>query len=436
MTQQKHFKKLVRARMKKTGEAYTSARRQLVKNAPASSGASALVCHRSGRIAATTALGALLRHHDISNPVTKKPFSEAMLFGLAGGIGMGVFQFYYAKEEFASFFIAGRHQWWDDLAYLQTACDRLGVNTVVKAASGTGPAEKNLRELLKTGPVIAWVDAASLPHRAMPAIYSGGAYHVVTVYSIDDAASVALIGDLTAKPFAIPLKDLTAARLRIKKYNAQLLGITRDRPILDLARLIRAGLAACHQGLVKQRMKNFTLLGLNTWGERLQGSKDKESWERVFTPGARLWGGLTSIYEYIEHNGTGGGLCRPIFAEFLREAGEGLGERALSSLAPRYADLGRLWSELAAAALPESVPLFKKAKILIAKKADLLSSGAPAEEVRASWDELGTLRKEAQACFPLTAEQSAGLRRELQQLVFKTYEAETAAHAELGKCLA
>jgi hypothetical protein len=43
----------------------------------------------------------------IRNPHNDRPFSEAMLFGLAGGVGIGIFSFYYEKEGFASFFIGG-----------------------------------------------------------------------------------------------------------------------------------------------------------------------------------------------------------------------------------------------------------------------------------------------------------------------------------------
>ncbi len=47
------------------------------------------------------------------------------MFGIAGGVGAGVVAFHYDKEDFSSFFIAGRHLWQDDLAYIQSACVRL-----------------------------------------------------------------------------------------------------------------------------------------------------------------------------------------------------------------------------------------------------------------------------------------------------------------------
>src|SRR5262245_42188191 len=120
-----------------------------------------------GRIPATNCLRILLEHAGINNPDSKKPFSEAMLFGIAGGVGIGVAAFHYAKENFSSFFIAGRHSWFDDLLYLQEACGRLGIKTKVRETGSAKQADKDLREALEDGPCIAWVDSAHLPHRAM-----------------------------------------------------------------------------------------------------------------------------------------------------------------------------------------------------------------------------------------------------------------------------
>ena len=114
MTARKHLKLLVRSRMGKTGESYASARRQVVNEDTSQESDSATRWHFPGSIPGVTALRILLAHAGIRDPRTNQPFSEAMTFGIAGGIGIGVFAFYYEKEDFASFFIAGRHLWQDD----------------------------------------------------------------------------------------------------------------------------------------------------------------------------------------------------------------------------------------------------------------------------------------------------------------------------------
>ena len=86
---------------------------------------------------------------------------------------------------------------------------------------------------------------------------------------------------------------------------------------LDLQEAVRAGTRACYEGLTQQRIKSFTLDAVKAWGTNIHGSRSKQSWERVFPPGHRLWGGLVWVYDCIEHYHTGGGLMRPMYADFL-----------------------------------------------------------------------------------------------------------------------
>ena len=213
MTVRKHFKKLVRARMQKTGETYATARRQVLGQTLPDKPGHNLPWHFPGGVPGATALRVLLTHAGICDPNTGKPFSEAMLFGIAGGIGIGIFSFFYEKEGWANFFIGGRHLWHDHKAYLLQACARFGIEPVIHETAGAKGAESALRAILEEhGTCVAWVDAAHLPHRALPGIMSGGGYHIVTVYGIDDAAGTALIGDLTDDPITIPMADLATAR--------------------------------------------------------------------------------------------------------------------------------------------------------------------------------------------------------------------------------
>lgn len=125
MTERKHFKQLVRARMAKTGERYAAARRQILHAEPeALDQPKHPFNHFAGSVPVATALRTLLAHAGVRAPHTGQPFSEAMLFGIGGGIGAGVFAFHYTKEDFSSFFIAGRHLWQDDQAWLERALER------------------------------------------------------------------------------------------------------------------------------------------------------------------------------------------------------------------------------------------------------------------------------------------------------------------------
>ena len=184
MTAHKNLKKLVRARMEKTGERYAAARRKVI--GAETDGNS----HFTGSNAGSTALRVLLTHAGVRNPKTNAPFSEVMLFGIAGGIGIGQFSFYYEKADMASFFLAGRHNWYSELDYLREALGSFSIEPQVWETAGAKGAAENLKAAAALGPVVAWVDAAGLPHRGMALSAGGMMYHIITVYDVDTEQNV------------------------------------------------------------------------------------------------------------------------------------------------------------------------------------------------------------------------------------------------------
>jgi hypothetical protein len=374
--------------------------------------------HLPGRIPATTALRILLRHAGVE-------YSEPLLFVLAGGIGAGVFSFVYEQEDQASLFLAGRHLWADDQAYLTAAAKRLGFRAEVKESTSARVAEEQLRAALDQGrPVIAWVDLAHLPHRAAPARLSGGGYHVITIYSI--TGTDAMIGDLGPEPVTIPLRDLGIARQRIAKQRNRLLWLERAKPAGKPAThqaILHDALTTCVTTLTKAKMANFRLDAFQELAERMAGT-NKESWAQMFPPGVRMWHALTSLHDCIANYFSGGGLCRSIFAEGLREAG-------CTSAAERYAALATRWDDVGRLALPDRDPACREARELLDRKALLGRSGGTVQEIRACWERLDRLGAEARKRFPLAAADAAALRGELARAMGRVYQEETAALAEL-----
>ena len=435
MTKQKHLKRRVRQRMLKTGESYVGARRNLLRQGAPSLASSTESPHFAGNVPAATALRTLLAHRGVRAPHTGQPFSEAMLFGIAGGIGAGVFAFRYEKEDFSSFFLAGRHLWEDDLSYLQRGSSRLGVETQTQEATGAKKGLLQLQELLQAGhPVIAWVDMANLPYRGMPEHWSGGGYHVIVVYGVEVAQGQASVGDLADSPISINLQELAVARARIGKQKHRLLGLTGEPAPIDLGAAIQEGLRACHAGLTKGRSSNFTLEGFQNWGEQLV-APGKEGWPAKFPPGRNLWRGLTSILDFTEHYGTGGGLARPLYSDFLQEASQALGRPDLAELAERYAELGAAWTALAEAALPDEVAPLLQAKELLRHKAELfLSEGAGGRESYVeTWSRLDQLAQETAESFPLPQPEIQRLLQGLSERVGELYRLETQAAAALDQ---
>lgn len=429
MTQQKHLKSLVREAMTRSGLRYAAARRAVLARhqQPQSP-------HRAGNVPGATALRVLLAG-------IQPDLSEELAFGLGGGIGVGVFAFFYEREKFASFFVAGRHLWHDEEMYLSRAIERLGLKPEISETTSPKTAGKNLAAMLaEHGPCVAWVDMAGLPHRGLPKTMMGGGYHIITVYSVEESAGTALIGDLTDDPITISMADLTAARGRIKKDKYRLLAVAASKGRQDLPAAVASALRACLDGFAgadapKSARRNFTLDALVTWADRLTSTTDKDRWERVFEPGRRFWDGLNSVHKYIEYYGTGGGLCRPLMADFLEEAARILRKPAIGKLSAEYAALGHQWSDLADAALPESVPAFDAARKLHARAAELFHSGGTIEEKQACSAELADLADKAAQRFPLSDAECAALRADLSDRVRALHAAEVAALDHLRECV-
>ena len=95
--------------------------------------------------------------------------------------------------------------------------------------------------------------------------------------------------------------------------------------------------------------------------------------------------------------------------------------------------VGDRWTELADAALPDEVPAFRKAKELIARKAELTHGGGTVEEIRDVSKQLHELKR--QSPFPLSDADSAALRASLQARILSQYEEERAAHTAIGAAL-
>ena len=452
--------------MAKTGESYSSARRIILHESPThdptssglrtdpgggakrsraarldDSSAGPDRWHLPGNVPATAALRVLLTAAGVRDAAGSQPLSEAMCFGIAGGVGIGVAAFLYEKEDFASLYIAGRHSWQDHEAYVTAAAKRLGVKASVLESGGAKAADKHLRDALAGGkPCIAFCDMAGLPHRAMPQQFAGMGYHIITVYSASETN--ARIGDLTDDPIDIPLDALAASRARIKQFKNRIIAF-EDAPAgaADLAAAVRAGLEACHAGLSGKPMKGypqmFNLDSLKQLAERMHGSNAKQRWEVVFARGHRLWAGLSGLHDFIENYGTGGGLCRPIFAAFLSEAADLLSSKSLRALAEHYAALGVEWTALADAALPRGVKLFDEARELYARRTELVSAGTDAarDELRDVWQQIVAIGPRARAEFPLSERECDQLRVELQRRVRALHAGEVEGQRAIGAFL-
>src|SRR4029079_14473055 len=97
MTTDKAFKRVVRARMAKTGERYAAARRALVEGARDGDHADATTepvtpsgyRMRGGLHPETATLANVLANQGVVSGLTGEPLTEAAILGIGGGLGSG-----------------------------------------------------------------------------------------------------------------------------------------------------------------------------------------------------------------------------------------------------------------------------------------------------------------------------------------------------------
>jgi hypothetical protein len=339
MPTDKDFKRLVRARMDKTGEAYTTARAHL-RPQPDPGPAGPL----HGRNPETAALTRLLAALGVTDPASGRPLTEATALGVSGGIGFAYFVFEY--EEQTTLYLGGRiNSYVQKRDAAEAALARLGVPFRTRTTRGAATAERQLRAALDQGrPVIVTVDAARLGSRSVPDWLCGMVPQDVLVEPGDGDPRV---WELAPAPVPVPWAELAEARAGVASVRHRLVEAEPPTEPADPAGAAAGGIDSTWRGMLEPPMRNFGVPGLAKWAELLTAPRDPKGWPRLLEPPGRQVQLLTWLYDWVETAGTGGGFFRAMYAEFLEEAAGLLERPTLARLAGDYRELAAAWSGLA-----------------------------------------------------------------------------------------
>ena len=363
MPRQKNFKKLVRSRMAKTGESYTTARSRFEPAAPPSDPDAATLSR------ALAAAG-------VVNPVTGAPFTAELLFGLGGGIGFAHLVFVYGpgraasglrseatREDVASgapgprerserqeqgpgqgwpttVHVDGRYNalYFEKQGFVETACARLGVPVRVRPLANGRTAEAQLRQALAAHAEVAMtVELGRLPDAPPVRPMSP---RLVTV-----SADLTVTG-LPRGRVTMSWEDLVAARwTHAKKYGGlYLLGTPAAAP--DVPAALRGSVARTAECLLAPSSTrfdaNFGVPGIRRWARLLTDPRDRRGWPALFPDPAALRRALDAVVEGLGGTGRGGDAARGRYAAFLDEAG---GDR-LAAVADSYRQLAQRWTDV------------------------------------------------------------------------------------------
>ena len=377
----------------------------------------------SGRHWETGSVHHALAYQGITTPHNNQPISEALLLGISGGITFGYFTFDY--EGYDPILALLTRNTFDPL---DTILERLAIPQNIHQTSKPDKAEANLIEILENGDVpIVWADTFSLPYNALP--YDEGMWGMMPIVVFGYDGEIAHIADRSSQGLTISAEALAAARGRVKKDKFRIL--TLDSPNMDkLPPAVQKGIFQCIQLFTEKPPKgtrdNFGFAAMQKWAKMLTNIRNKQSWERYFPAGSRLYAALTGGYDRLEFFGSTGKAERNLYADFLDEAALVLQKPDLQSVAGKFRHSAKAWHGFTQALLPEDVSLLAEVRQLMDKRHQLfIKQGSESlSQIRQINDRLRDIKQLASNDFPMSPDEIITFRENLRDHVLAIHDIE------------
>ena len=448
MTTDKAFKRVVRARMAKTGERYAAARRALVEGTTdgqhAMTTATATASGyrlRGGLHPETATLANVLANQGVVSGLTGEPLTEAAILGIGGGLGAGYILWEFTGRGAPILTLGFRNQWqypWIP-GWAGKTLDRLGIEPDLHETGGARGAREALDARLDAGvPVIAWVDLQSVGTWGQPDALSGHFGLVVVVLGRDAEGSY-LVDDRGRDPFRVSPAVMAAARGRIGSFKHRIVGLrTTPGPIpADRLRVaMRAGLEDQVDHL-RSPSDSFSLPAWRKWGRLMTDHRNAKAWPRVFADGHGLFGSLSALHELVDGEvGPWGGHLRELYAASLDEAAVALDNPALGDAAQAWRDVADLWEELADAAVPPDLDGAAEAVEAVETLHEAVMAGEPGRSrAVAAAETAWAIRDRYADAFPLPPDRIAAILEDLGDRIAAIHQAEVDALAMTARAI-
>ena len=294
--------------------------------------------HRPGVHCASSALRNLFEFYGIN-------LSEAMIFGLGAGLGIG-----YLKFPKQNPMIGGRRQKIEDQLGKALNIPFNGYRTK-DASEGWLKLKKSLED---GQPQTINIDMFYLPYAKHELPSPDGeefhfGQHVITVCGFDPENETVFVTDTHHEDILeVPIEDLTKGRNSsynkwMDPYNF-IYEYDFSNVNYDLKSAIRESIRFNGKDLLKNT-RFMSLLGINGGTKGLEKfAKDIEKWIKL--PDNELANRCEEIQGYISKYGTGGGFFRLLYSKFLKECSEIMEDQHLLELSKFYENLGNSWEQL------------------------------------------------------------------------------------------
>ena len=452
MTTDRAFKRVVRARMAKTGERYAAARRTILSSAtdgrvaerasdsddPSTSPDYRL---RGGLHPETATIANVLANQGVMSGLTDQPLTEAAILGIGGGLGAGYILWEFKSRRRPILTLGFRNQWqYPSIpGWTGKTLERLGIEADLHETSGAKGARERLDGWLDEGSlVIATVDLHESGMWGVPEALSGYNGHPVVIFGRDQDGAY-LVDERGRAPFRIQPDAMAAARDRIVSFKNR---IVRLRPVPGMIPADRLR-AAMEAGLVDQvdhlgsASDSFSLPAWRKWARLMTDRRNAKAWPRVFADGDGLFGSLLDLLELVDGDvGAWGGHLRELYAESLDEASTALENPALGDAARAWRSVADLWEELADAAVPPDLDGAADAVEAVETLHDAVMAGEPGRaRVRAAAETAWSIRERYAEAFPLPADRVDAILQDLGDRVMAIHAAEVDALAITARAI-
>jgi hypothetical protein len=270
------------------------------------------------------------------------PISEEMLLGLGNGIG---FIYWQAKGDIP--FMGGRANTarrdpQDCLEVL--AAERCGVRALRNITTSSKKAQKALLDHLNADePLAIQVDMGLLPYFPFFGQYHFG-YHLVTAAGYDPQSGEVTLADRDAQPYPVQLAQVSAARgSTFKPFPPRNAWTEYDFSDFHqpTSKALTQAMQKCAADMLNPPTRNMGIKGIQTACQRIL------AWPEAMDDKTIAESSLNVALYVRADAGTGGGLFRWMYADFLRECAQRLDKPALTTAADDMQTAGTLWEAIA-----------------------------------------------------------------------------------------
>ena len=343
MTEHKSRKALVRERMTRTGESYSTAHRHVTAHRTAAP--------TPGLVPGYPAFGAEFHQRSaLSRHLLAQAgldLSEPMTCGLGGGIGFLYAVFDYSGLPVPLLTVVAQHH---PQPWFEAVTTHLGVATTTLTSSAPRTALAKLDAALDAGrPALILTGRGLLPwYSTVSEWEAADAHPIVVAGRVDDDY---LVDDGIEKPRHLHLDALATAWAAPRKARFALTTVADLPDPVDLPAAVRAAVTTTTDHLTGPVLghyfdANMGLRGMAKFVAELRDSRTKTGWARRFPTDEALRTAFRRLADCLTWQYTAVGGTRPLYARFLTEAADVTG----LDLLPAAEDArlcGEIWTQIA-----------------------------------------------------------------------------------------